>query len=862
MEFRTVVSYTILGVVMVVIIAVMFAPTALYEKVKNLVDDTIDSWFSTVKEEKIRQEEEEIVNCEKLEEGECASNKDKCYPAYKDNGKNFNECEECPDSGFYCGKISSPCTHDSCKEACKRDHCGQDCTYLDSECYGIVSYSKSCDDSTECETKLSEALSMIDWSFRNTIVDINITIEGETWYYWGTLSGLSETNNKDKHYWVNEDVCGSDKIVFQALTVPFYCRGDDSLDLRSQLSKARTTTELLALVDSKLYGTVTSVITDEYTGPVKNAEVLFEFEGNVHKTTTNHEGYYEFPFEGDTDKGFEGEVQVVLQYKKDDKTYFKIYYENSVAWLKKNFKINNVEDLKQDILFEDNLGSEYEMYPKLGSIRHFSVMYFHFAEVLEAYKDSLNINFDNNIPLDVFTFVDVKNPYYGYPQKIVMNEEYSNLGSGHIRGAEWHEFSHYAMYTMYGKWPKPKSGLIPDEENHAGYINPSTSDSYVEGFAEFMEGAIANNYGYDEPNLRSLGYESGVLKGQNLELDYNPWESLGKAEELSISGILWDIYDGKNDDPIDMTFGEVWDVLKDYHADFSSVYNSFIAKYPDKKDDINNVFKSHGFFADTTEGNKKWDDVEPHIDENNNGVYDAGEHFVDYAEESGSSTPGMIYQDGEKIGQATNYERTERTYTVELPGHYIKVDNEVPFYNVEITFPDNPELDFDFITNNQDGVVYVQVPPEAYNARIKVTGKDVSTGNPLTFTSEEFYNKYPESVQKGYFVEHDFQVTGQIPTRVAAPETLPDTTSDIKPFWETRGEEGDLPEQDVIEEISESDQISVQGEGQKKTKLYLGVLAIAGIMFILLLVFIIRKKKKPEDISNTPRQGNYQYSQK
>jgi len=59
MEFRTIGEMVILSLVMVVIIAgvVTLTPNSAMGKVRGAVDSIVDNWLSTVKEEKIRQED-------------------------------------------------------------------------------------------------------------------------------------------------------------------------------------------------------------------------------------------------------------------------------------------------------------------------------------------------------------------------------------------------------------------------------------------------------------------------------------------------------------------------------------------------------------------------------------------------------------------------------------------------------------------------------------------------------------------------------------------------------------------------------------------------------------------------------------
>jgi len=80
--------------------------------------------------------------------------------------------------------------------------------------------------------------------------------------------------------------------------------------------------------------------------------------------------------------------------------------------------------------------------------------------------------------------------------------------------------------------------------NHAGYYkNPSGSDSWTEGFAEFFSMMVSKHIdGEPLPHLYRL---AGAQV--NLELDMRAWYGLGWGEELAIAGTLLDLEDGPAD---------------------------------------------------------------------------------------------------------------------------------------------------------------------------------------------------------------------------------------------------------------------------------------------------------------------------
>ncbi|KYK23265.1 hypothetical protein AYK21_02895 [Thermoplasmatales archaeon SG8-52-2] len=193
--------------------------------------------------------------------------------------------------------------------------------------------------------------------------------------------------------------------------------------------------------------------------------------------------------------------------------------------------------------------------------------------------------------------------------------------------------------------------------------------------------------------------------------------------------------DYSDDDNVSIAFSDIWKILRVKHNDFASVYSAFISSFPNEKNAIDEIFKNHGFFADISPENKKWDT-------------------------------------GEEIGRAANGSsatRQARRSTELSQGQFINVDNQIPFYNVTIVVFDgivflSDITDIYTITvQNDDGLVYLPVPPESYNAWIYIEAVGVETKNPATFSSTEFYNKYYESVSQGYFTEYAFETEGEIP---------------------------------------------------------------------------------------------------
>ena len=57
----------------------------------------------------------------------------------------------------------------------------------------------------------------------------------------------------------------------------------------------------------------------------------------------------------------------------------------------------------------------------------------------------------------------------------------------------------------------------------------------------------------------------------------------------------------------------------------------------------------------------------------------------------------------------------------------------------------------------------------------------VTSDNPLSFTSEEFNRNFEDAAAHGYYAEHDFKVSGQIPARTVVRAAAPSGSSSRVP---------------------------------------------------------------------------------
>jgi Ca2+-binding EF-hand superfamily protein len=722
--------------------------------------------------------------------------------------------------------------------------------------------------------------------------------------------------------------------------------------------------------EGKLDGTIIG-----YDYGMRYLHLSLQYDGNMYETTTDANGKFEFPVK--IKEGEEYELTLHFEYLRDNKVLYRLLYKDKpdpvklvlrvkdgaviqsrihlgtkehIAWKPSDISL---EELHLEKLFDESA---------INLLVTYVSTYTHMSEAVFFYIDGGGEKLNFQLPVDVILLSDERTQYNYKPGKswITINSNMSlHTHPARPVNREYHEFSHYVMHALYGgKWPAPTNPSV-SEVNHNGYTNPSTSDSFVEGFAELMSILMHLECGDTIPH-EGKGSLKDLLKDKvwlnELETNCKAWDSDGKAEEFAVAGVLWDLFDDKvyyqlpaealeliykemldrcdvnqngamdyaevigmylmtkfssssydedyhtllnpgdlvlmfhqtgiarsepgepldpallnkyknndllarydqhsrgalgakelesyvestdkstesaerytknliaiydhdndkmlsetelvrmlageercsgmvkkydlnadalidiselvkiaeergealldnidlgelgawapdgkipqrttlddyvrqcqaansDDDGVEIPFPEIWGILRQYHQDFTSVYESFVAKYPDKKKEIDEIFKAHGFFADVNPHNKQWDT-------------------------------------GEEIGRAADASRTSRRSVEPLPGQFIKVDNNVPYYNVAVLFPFQPHLSYATRTSNDKGLVYVPMPPESYHALITVAAEGVETKNPLTFNTNLFNATYEDSVKRGYFLEYKFALEGEIPVLPGFP---------------------------------------------------------------------------------------------
>ena len=597
----------------------------------------------------------------------------------------------------------------------------------------------------------------------------------------------------------------------------------------------------------EFYTDLTAAINDEYAGrsldkrlaleerlnaggyaknPIRHVKVIWKGSTEAggkdqeYVTSTDASGKFEIPAVLEPGKQYEFIIE--FTYRKGSTEYFSISDAGiyDVARYSHVFTYTGESDLQQDVDILVAIEKEADK-ATLDGYTSTLMLYDETANAFEFYTEHLGEKLDCNLPLHVYPFQNVRRTVFQIdagtgtgkpaPAIIITPADSSPDNPFRFQYVVYHEVSHYAMYCLYGKKfpesPLDKSGPIMTI-NHGGYMNPSTSDSFVEGFAEFMPAVIAEYYGNP-----SVGKGGGI----SIEDEFMAWDDAGKAESHAVSSTLWSLYDtdahyesersfreselrkiladpalveyeadlkgitideyrvqvtrdigllqsGKNTflskNPVRLRFNEIWPVLRTYQQDFAAVHASFVSQYPAKKAAIDTVFVNHGFYRDTNRGNGSYDPGEPFRSASGDRkTYAAGDPFIDFP------AGGFRYTGTEKAGPAADYLRTTRGSTEPLPGHFIKTPVDVPLYVIRVEYEDRPWKSYRALVSGTDQMVPVPVPPPAEKAGITVVPVGVKYERPLFFRSEDFNRNFAAAASRGYYREHDFKVSGPIPAR-------------------------------------------------------------------------------------------------
>jgi len=270
---------------------------------------------------------------------------------------------------------------------------------------------------------------------------------------------------------------------------------------------------------------------------------------------------------------------------------------------------------------------------------HLAVIYHNTYLAARFAVENLGLTLDHALPVEVRAFATGGTLYTIATSTIWVDQVDSSYSStNRPDNREWHEFGHHIMTdssiggdnlmpTYSGVWwflaDLDDNGIYETncsathEVNHWGYINPTTTDSWTEGFAEFMSLMVAVIV--NEPSPWIYNWAGGAT---NLEDPVLTW----RDEEFAVAAILWDLYDanvdsynmsatfgwqqynGRHlilDDRISLSLEEIWSRLESVApTNLTGVYDTFAYLNSNDSDsdgihDLDEIFILHGAFADS-----------------------------------------------------------------------------------------------------------------------------------------------------------------------------------------------------------------------------------------------------------------------
>jgi DNA-directed RNA polymerase subunit RPC12/RpoP len=367
---------------------------------------------------------------------------------------------------------------------------------------------------------------------------------------------------------------------------------------------------------------------------------------------------------------------------------------------------------------------------------------------------------------------------------IELSPKYSDFSATAAAETVMHEFGHHLMADTYGNFLPYASG----DTNHDGFSNPTTTDSWAEGFASFY--ALWTK---KEEILAPAAHLWHNLKTvDNLELNYLAWSA---DEELAVTSLLWDLIDpaSKQDltempvanfatspvvtntgattwyrDYIQLDRAELWRMISDaalasadrspaapqgynYIYDVKQLYDTLqlngvglASPLTDNGlDALDELFIAHGFFDDTKPQNLAWDPGEE-IGVTSNGAMTVGQ--ISFPARNYRRSPPPVansYFDYQVQDSATGS-------GVQVADFLVEVEFEPPYeaynysYNTRAWSP---------------GQLQYKAPPANYPAttRITASGPGVESSTELQFTNQQYW-QMRDQAPIGPLMAHTFEV--------------------------------------------------------------------------------------------------------
>lgn len=303
-------------------------------------------------------------------------------------------------------------------------------------------------------------------------------------------------------------------------------------------------------------------VVDLFGAPVPGIHISLRAGGLSFETSTLDDGTYEFAEIGDDPGGgvFDSRVDTVTvglvaeEWAHTPQRYI-VYYRQRGAVLRTDpFLIPDDGDCERDFDMRSISPAYVSVGPPLNEWPDLTQIYqgIHHAWAL---ADLLGIQLAYGLPLQILAFCDTGNcsadaafftGSMSDGSQIVDRPTISfGVSASRLLSLDWpdnreyHEFGHYVMATAFNGMPNH-----PGDRNHVGYANPSSTDSWTEGFAEFWASMVVKYidhrqrseiYQWNRGHLPSNSPNAPPVPGSNL-LDVWPARV---DEEFAVASLLY-----------------------------------------------------------------------------------------------------------------------------------------------------------------------------------------------------------------------------------------------------------------------------------------------------------------------------------
>lgn len=300
-------------------------------------------------------------------------------------------------------------------------------------------------------------------------------------------------------------------------------------------------------------------------------------------------------------------------------------------------------------------------------------------------------------------------------------EEIDSLRDDNSRFAILHEFGHAFDLTTNGGIFRAYAEYDSDNVNHGGYMNETTSDSYIEGFATFFAATVQLYSGYQNPETLS----SIVLADPSM---YTVWGRNGKNEEFAIATLLYNAQFLVDD------VAAYWSILKKDRLNFYEYYTAIKTYLEEKSSEAAQRLRQcaidGGLYRMPFVGNGKYDPGEPFSDRKGigtEGLRDEAEKYADLmfgVDEDGFMDPAKPLQEydenGLAAGEVTDASRVRKTIE-DPPSGFLYLSGETAEYLLVDILPDGEAGSRTLRAVKDGGKVLVGLPDKTMTGTVKAS---------------------------------------------------------------------------------------------------------------------------------------------